>query len=341
MRIAVTGGTGFVGSHAVVALVRAGHDVRLLARDPARVSTTFSAHDIPLPHDVVIGDATDPAAVARLLEGCDSVLHGASIFSLDLRRAREIIDTNVGCTELVLSAAHEAGLDPIVYISSVASFLPGKGMTVGPDSPVAEGVDPYSKSKGEAERIARRLQAAGAPVVSIMPGAVSGPDDPYFGEIQSAAAEILMGKQPLLPRSGRLEIVDVRDLAQTIAAAFQPGRGPRSYTVSAYGVPVVELARSMATLTGRRIPAIAIPDAAALAVGAIADRIQRVAPWKLSIQGGAIRTLVTFPIVDSTRARAELGFDPRPLEDSLADTVRSMLEAGHIKPKHAGRLATA
>ena len=89
MRVLVTGGTGFVGSHAAAALVRAGHDVRLLARRPEQVPVTFAPHGVET-GDVVRGDVLDEQAVAGAVRGCDAVVHAAAVFSLDRRDAAKL-----------------------------------------------------------------------------------------------------------------------------------------------------------------------------------------------------------------------------------------------------------
>ena len=182
MRVLVTGGTGYVGSHTVAALVEGGHEVRLLVRDPRRVTAALTplglqAGDL----DTIMGDVTDPAAVDRAVRDCGAVVHAGSVYSLDSRDARRIRQVNVRGTDLVLGAAHRAGLDPIVYVSSTAALLRPNGRTLTPDSPVGHPPGPYLGAKAEAERVARRYQEAGAPVVITYPGGCLGPHDPHLG----------------------------------------------------------------------------------------------------------------------------------------------------------------
>src|SRR4029450_10129684 len=104
--VLVTGGTGYVGSHSIAALASAGHRVRVLARSPEKVAALG-----PLGVDVggvepAAGDVTDPAAVERALQGCDAVLHAASVFSLDARKTGEINSVNVRGTDIALGTAH-------------------------------------------------------------------------------------------------------------------------------------------------------------------------------------------------------------------------------------------
>jgi dihydroflavonol-4-reductase len=122
MRILVTGGTGFVGSHAVAALTRGGHDVRLLVRRPEQVSASLSALRVDVA-DVAVGDVLDADAVSLAVEGCAAVVHAAAIFSLDPRRAEEMRRTNVRATELVLDSAAERGLTPVVHVSTTVALI--------------------------------------------------------------------------------------------------------------------------------------------------------------------------------------------------------------------------
>jgi dihydroflavonol-4-reductase len=123
MRVLVTGGTGYVGSHTVAALVEAGHEVRLLVRARERVAPAVAPLGLrPSDLDTIVGDVTDPAAVEEAVRGCEAVVHAGSAFSLESRDARRIRQLNVRGTDLVLGAAHRAGLDPIVYVSSIVAL---------------------------------------------------------------------------------------------------------------------------------------------------------------------------------------------------------------------------
>lgn len=153
-----------------------------LARSPQKVPAALTP--LAVDHvETVTGDVTDPDAVDHALEGCDAVLHAASVFSLDARKAQEMLSVNVRGTEIVLGTAHRRGLDPIVFVSSELALLPpAKGETLTADSPVKQPAWPYCRSKADSELVARKYQQLGAPVVSVMPAAVWGPHDPYFGE---------------------------------------------------------------------------------------------------------------------------------------------------------------
>ena len=138
MRVLVTGGTGFVGAHTVQALVAVGHEVRLLVRSPARIAENLGPLGVP-EVDFAVGDMTDADAVGMAMDGCDAVLHGAAVVALDRRRADEILAANPAGARVVVGTAVERGLDPIVYVSSVARSSPPASTACTPSSrpPVA------------------------------------------------------------------------------------------------------------------------------------------------------------------------------------------------------------
>lgn len=336
MRVAVTGGTGFLGSHSVKALVDAGHEVRLLVRSPARIAPAMAPHGLG-EVDYVVGDITDTDSIGGLLEGCDAVLHTANIYTLDPRRAEEMLDVNPRGTRNVLGAAHARGLDPIVHVSSNAALMPSD-VPLTPQSPLGNPPGAYSQSKVAAERIARELQDAGAPVVIVNPVGLLGPHDPHLGDFTSTARDVLAGKLPFVP-AGRTPIVDVRDAAQAQAAMFKPGGGPRRYMVAGGYVTLKDFATVASQLTGRRIPAVNLPGRPLLAVGKAADVVARKLRVKLPVSYEGPWFMVYGAKVDASAVERDLGVRFRPPAETLTDTYRWLADAGHVSPKKAGKLA--
>jgi dihydroflavonol-4-reductase len=340
MRVLVTGGTGFVGTHTVAALLEAGHDVKLLVRSPERVASSLAPLRVDRDLDAVAGDVTEPETVERALEGCEAVIHGASVFSMDARKDEVMRRVNVTGAKTVLSAAARRGLDPIVLISSELSLLPPQGRVLGPDSPVHPPPERYvyCHTKGLAELVARRFQQQGAPVISVMPPSLWGPNDPHLGEGPLLARNILQRRIPALTRGG-LQIADVRDTARAVASTIEAGRGPRSYLIAGHYVSVRDIVRTLGRLTGRRFPAITLPRSVMLGVGSLTDAVQRRTKFRLPWSREAIWILNCAARCDETRMREDLGVGCRPIEETFADTVRWLLDAGHLSPKQAGRLA--
>jgi nucleoside-diphosphate-sugar epimerase len=336
--VLVTGGTGYVGSHATAALARAGHRIRVLARSPASIPAALE----PLGVDGVeaaIGDVTDPAAVEHALQGCDAVLHAASVFSTDPRKANAINSVNVRGTDIVLGTAHGLGLDPIVYVSSEVALLPpAPGEVLTPDSPVKRPPWTYCRSKADAELVARRFQALGAPVVSVMPAAVWGPQDPHLGEGATLATNVLRNRYPVVMPGG-MHIVDVRDVAAVLAAVMQPGREARSFLVAGHYVPMPDIIGTLGDLSGRCLRFVTFPAWFLAAFGRTADLVQRRLRTRLPWSGESIWIMNCDARCDDSKTRAELQLEPRPLRETFADTIHWLVEIGHLTPRDAGRLA--
>lgn len=341
MRVLVTGGTGFVGSHAVAALVGAGHRPRLLVRSAGRVGTALDPLGVQLDMDadVVVGDATDEASVREALEGCEAAVHAASVVSLHVRDADHVLDVNRRAAELVVGGAIAAGLDPVVHVSSLSAIVPQPdGTTVTGDvaipDPSTQG--PYGRSKAAAEQVARDLQASGAPVVTVYPAMVMGPHDPHLGEGTTAWRNVLRGLLPVMPPGG-FHIVDVRDLGALIAAMTEPGRGPRRYLTTGHHVSASHAVAELSRITGRWLPNVQIPAGLVHVGGRLADWVQQVLPVRLPLGYEAITTLTSDPDCDDGDTWSDLGVAPRPLEDTTRDLIRWLVAEDLLSPAQAGR----
>lgn len=338
MLVSVTGGTGFVGAHSVAAFVRAGHRVRLLVREPAGVGRALASFGVaPGAVETVVGDVTADADVGRAVRGADAVLHAASVYSFDSRRHASMRRTNERGTEVVLRAARLAGADPIIHVSSVAALLPAVGRVVREDTPVGRSRETYAASKAAAETVARRHQEEGAPVVITYPPALLGPDDPRLGDQTARLRNVLRGLTPMWPLGG-LPIGDVRDTAALHAGLLTsrgrtPGRhfGPGRYLSTRQYVQAVR------EVTGRPLPTIFLPARAVLPVGLLAGLAQRVWPWHIPAEYGAIYVCACATRVDE-RAGTH-GVAPRPVAETLGDTVRWLYRNGHLSARQAGTAA--
>jgi dihydroflavonol-4-reductase len=199
---------------------------------------------------------------------------------------------------------------------------------------------PYARSKAHSETIARELQDVGVPVVTIAPGSVWGPNDPYCGESCRLLSAILRDRVPFAI-SGALPIADVRYVADGIAAALEAGKGPRRFLLGGHDTAWRELFGALRHLTGRRLPAMPTPTVVALATARVLDLAQRIVPGRMPFGREAIYIPAQRVRTDDSRARAELGVEPPRLEVTLTDMIRWMVEAGRIPPKLAGRLLPA
>ncbi|MFJ2775507.1 SDR family NAD(P)-dependent oxidoreductase [Kitasatospora sp. NPDC087315] len=341
MLVCVTGGTGFVGAHSVAAVLAAGCRVRLLVRDPAAVGRALGPLGVdPARVEVVVGDVTDPDAVARAVTGADAVLHAASVYSFDSRKYAQVRRVNVQGTGLVIEAARRAGADPVVHVSSVGALFPSPQAELGAHSPVGRPREAYLASKAAADLLARGHQEAGAPVVISYPPALLGPHDPYLGDQNARLRNELRGLMPLWP-SGGLPLGDVRDTAALHAALVTrpAGRVPAADRYFAPGrfLTTRQYVEAVGEVTGRWLPAGYLPARAMFPVGRLVGLLQHVWPWYIPAEFGAVYTCaVAAPVAADAPS---LGLRARPLAQTLADTVGWLHRSGRISARQAGRAA--
>jgi len=336
VRVLVTGATGFVGSHAAAALARAGHRLRLLVRDPRKAERVLAAHGIA-EAELALGDVTDAAAVGPALAGCDALLHAAAVVALEAHRADEAHRTNARGVEVVLGEAHRRALRSLVYVSSAAAlFAPGAG-PIGPDAPVASPRSPYARSKAAAERFARALAAEGAPLRIVYPVGVVGPDDPGLSEMNHTI-QVLVRDFLALTSSG-ISLVDVRDLAQILLALVEGRAAPGRYVAGGHTLSWREVAALLEEATGRPVRKLPIPGALLRAAGRVGDAVKRVVPFDFPLTHEAMTFATRWPGADGAAAAAAAGVRYRDPAESIADALRWLAAAGHLRPEQVGRLA--
>jgi nucleoside-diphosphate-sugar epimerase len=338
VRILVTGGTGFIGCHCVAALRQSGHEPRLLVRDSAKLERALAPLGVrEVEH--VIGDIKDEQAVRRALEDCDAAVHAAGMFSDDPRDAAQLQATNVRGTELVLTEAVRAKLDPIIHLSSMIVVFPPSGRSLSAEDPVGQPRSAYTRSKAAAERVSRRLQESGAPVVAIYPGNVHGPFDPTLGQNAQNVMRYLTSGWILVTEGG-LPTVDVRDVARLCAAALEPGRGPRRYMLGGPFIRNDELAELLCRLTGRKLRRVHVPGRLLRGAGRLLDGLNAFGLYSpLSYEAAWFLTRA-LPC-DDARAAEDLGVTARPAVESLRDMLRWMYETGALTAEAVGALAHA
>lgn len=327
MRVLITGGTGFVGGWTAKAISDAGHWVRFLVRNPARLQTSVAKLGVDV-SDFAVGDITDRVSVREALRGCDAVVHSAALVATDPRQTTQMLTTNMQGAHNVLGQSVELGLDPIVHVSSfTALFHPGLD-TLTADLPVTGGADGYGTSKAQVEIYARGLQDAGAPVNITYPGMVLGPPvGDQFGEA-GAGVKAAVQMHAIPGRSAAWLIVDVRDLAALHAALLEPGRGPRRYTAGGHRVPVHELASLLAEVAGTPMLAVPVPDTALRAAGAVLDRAGRFLPFETPFTWAGMQYYTQMPASDDSPSERELGVTYREPRETVGDTFDAFRSAG-------------
>jgi dihydroflavonol-4-reductase len=323
VRVLITGGTGFVGGWTAKVVADAGHDVRFLVRNPARLQTSVAKLGVDV-SDFAVGDITDRVSVREALRGCDAVVHSAALVATDPRQTNAMLTTNMQGAQNVLGQAVELGLDPIVHVSSFTALFHPNLATMTADLPVVGGADGYGTSKAQVDIYARGLQDAGAPVNITYPGMVLGPPagDQYGEANEGVKAALQMHTIP--GRSGAWLIVDVRDLAALHAALLEPGRGPRRYTAGGHRVPASELANMLGQVADTPMVAVPIPDTALRVAGAVLDRAGRFLPFDTPFTAAGMQYYTQMPASDDSPSERELGITYRDPQETVADTIAAL-----------------
>lgn len=329
----VTGGTGHVGS----ALVRA-----LLERKiPVKVVTRAGSDLGPLEGlDVALaaGDITDRASLAEPFRGADVVFHLAGLVSITAGREDALTRVNVEGTRNVLEACRAAGVRRLVYMSSVHALSepPPKGVlaeSAGFDPRVAFG--PYGKSKAAASKLVQDAAREGLlDAVLVLPTGCVGPFDYRLSEVGQLVGMAARGTIPIVIAGG-YDWVDVRDVAiGTIAAAERAPSG-EAYLLSSAYLKATALCTIVAKLAQVRPPLMALPLwlARGLSYGGYAW--ERVTGRRALLTPYAVHTIAKDFEISTEKARRELDFAPRPVEESLADAWR-WLSTDPLSPLRRG-----
>jgi len=309
----VTGGSGFLGSHLVRALAERGDDLRLLARRSSKLE-----HLGEIEFERATGDVTDRRAMRRALAGVDRVFHVAGRTSLRSSDRSAVFETNLRGARTVFEEALKAGVERLVHTSTVGAIGVAKPhSTADEDGPFEIGHLglSYVNSKHEAELEAFRLAAQGLPVVVVNPSFVLGPDDPS-GTSMGLVRRFLLGQIPAYV-DGALNIVDVRDVAQGHLLADAKGRIAERYILSGRNFTFDRLFADLARISGVDPPPLKLPANVALA-GARMAELGRV---QLPTAVDEILSASQWWAYRNTKAKRELGFRPRPHEQTLEDAV--------------------
>ncbi len=332
MKALVTGATGFVGLHVARCLLARGHALRVLARSPEKAARLFAPGSV----EIAAGDMADARAVRAALAGCDALVHAAAAVSLDPRDAERLLRENVAGARAVLEGAIAAGIERIVYVSSLTTIWSLPGPDPGAASALREGQGGYARAKIDAERIVRAQQdaqpEAGAAISIVYPNGVIGPDDPGVSEAVRAFRGFTRAS---LATSGGLASVDARDLALFCVRLLEERRRGR-FVVGGQFQTWDELVATLEPLLGRSISRVRAPGWLLRAGGSAVDWVRLVRPVASLISREAMEYATRMRALPNDPAVAELGVRLRPLTETYADTLR-WIDAERL----ARRMATA
>jgi nucleoside-diphosphate-sugar epimerase len=316
MKAFVTGGSGFIGKHVVRKLVERGYDVYALARSEDTAATVRKLGATP-----VAGDIHDVAAMRPGMEGSDVVFHLAGWYKTGARDWMQAEPINVGGTRKVLRLAYELGVPKIVYASTLAVFGDTHGEVVD-EAYFAAGpfLTEYDRTKWLAHyKVAVPLIQKGAPVIIVQPGVAYGPGDhSLIGEMMR---QFYNGKLPVLtgPET-TFTYAHVEDMAEGVILAAEKGKIGESYILAGPPVSLGEMFGFWAQLTGKPAPAVSVPARFVRPLAPLVGRVAAVLPLPPLYNEESIRTLGATYVGRANKARAQLGWSPRPLHGGMMET---------------------
>jgi nucleoside-diphosphate-sugar epimerase len=319
MRVFMTGATGFIGGEAARRLRARGDDVRALVRNPAKAGP-LEAEGC----EIAEGDVTDFEAVRAGLEGCDAAIHAAAIYEVGIKKSERepMYEANVRGTETVLGAALESRTPKVVYVSTVAAIGNTEGEIADENWVHRERYcNYYEETKHLAHKATRRLiDEEGLPAVIVQPGGVYGPND--HSQIGNVLNQFLAGRMPLMvfPEAG-FNFVHRDDVADGIILALDKGNPGEQYILGGQLGTLRDLIETAARVAGKKPPRRNLPTGlmkASAPLGPVIGPLMGFPPNLKELI--ATSDGVTYWAKDD-KARSELGYSARPLEQGLRDTL--------------------
>lgn len=328
-KVLVTGGTGFLGTHLVEALLDAGHDVVSLVygRKPSSKGRLVE----------IEGNVLDGASVESAAKGCETLFHAAGKVSRDPKDAALLHSIHVEGTKTALDAAKKAGVRRAVVASTSGTVAVSKNPKPIPteDSPAPMdliGTWPYYRTKLFAEMAAFERNTGDFQVVCVNPSLLLGPGD-LLGSSTGDVVDFLERRIPAIPGGG-YSFVDARDAAKGFLLAAEHGLPGQRYLLAAQNLTIRAFCEKLSRISGVAMPALQMPKSPILGIlGArVAEKVAERLNTKPLVDKVSAEMAQYFWYADSTKARTELGWEPRDPMDTLADTIEDLRARGVVWP---------
>jgi len=327
--ILITGASGFVGAAVVRQLLQAGHEVRALVR-PTSSRTNLAR----LPVEVARGDLRDASSLRRAMTGIRFVLHVAADYRLWARHPQEIVETNVEGTRALMEAALRAGVERVVYTSSVATL---KARPDGAPSDETFPLDPnaavgaYKYSKVVAERLVASMVAEHKlPAVIVNPSTPIGPRDVRPTPTGRIIVEAAAGRMPAYVDTG-LNLVHVDDVAIGHLLALDKGRIGQRYILGGQDVLLGDMLREIARQTGRSPPKLRLPRPLIFPIAYAAEAVAYFTDREPFVTTTGLRLAKDRMFFTSKKAERELGYRARPYSEAIGEAIAWFRAHGYLK----------
>jgi dihydroflavonol-4-reductase len=324
MAVLVTGATGFVGSWLVRELVKRGEEVRVLHRRSSNLEDLQG-----LDYVSRLGDVTDLDSLRNACLGVDTVFHLAGVVGYSKAMRRVMDDVNVGGTKKVVEAMQQSPKAKLVYMSSVvavgASRTPTPLNETSPYTISKLNLGYFETKKAAEELVVDACRRGRIEAVILNPSTIYGAADAKKGS-RKTQVKVAQGKFPFYT-SGGVSIVSVHDVVAAVLRAREVGRSGERYILSGENMTIQELFNRIAKFAGVKPPSIHMPNFAVHAIGKVGDLLESIGK-KGPINTENAWTSTLYHWFDHAKATRELGFQPRPADEPLRESVEWMKQNG-------------
>jgi dihydroflavonol-4-reductase len=330
-KVLVTGASGFVGSAVARRLLARGYAVTALVRAS---SPRDNVEGLGL--QIAVGDMTDQASVEAAARGARYLFHVAADYRLWARDPEDIVRANLQGTGAVMRAALAAGVEKVVYTSSVATLgvkRGGDGQAPADETnPLTEqtAVGAYKRSKVVAERLVERMVAdQGLPAVIVNPSTPIGPRDIKPTPTGRIIVEAATGKVPAFVDTG-LNLAHVDDVAEGHLLALDRGRVGERYILGGQDVTLRQMLADIAGLAGRKAPTLNLPRGPLYPLASLFEAVAQITGKEPMLTRDALTMSKRHMFFTSAKAEAELGYAARPYIEAIADAMAWFKGRGYI-----------
>ncbi|MBS0648400.1 MAG: SDR family oxidoreductase [Verrucomicrobia bacterium] len=331
MKVAVTGATGHIGPNLIRELLLSGYSVRALALTNSDLTCLNG-----LPVEIIYGDVCDRNSLLHVFDGVDVVFHLAAKISIDGDRQGLVYQTNVEGVKNAAWAALKSRIRRFIHFSSIHAFDPyplDAEINESRQKAYHSVCTAYERTKGLGELEIHRAIQQGLDAVILNPSGIIGSEDYAPSRMGRALRKFFQGKVPLVPAGG-FNWVDVRDVVKSSLVALEKGKTGENYILSGHWITAFEMGVIAAHIGGVSPPRAMIPTYIAPIFGSCAALVSRLSGGEPLFTSESLSTLHTYRYINNEKARTELGFNPRPLIETLTDTYQWFLAPSHALLHH-------